>query len=202
MPKSIVAIVGSYRKAGVIDTAVDEVLRAATDCGVQTSKIYLIDKRIEFCTNCRICAQNAGTIRGNCRHNDDMASILDQIDFADGLVIASPVNFYNVTAVTRRFMERLIVYGYWPWGTGAPKFRIAKSGKKAVLVTSSAAPAFLGKLFFRPAVTALKAIAQCFGAQVIAKLYFGMAAQQPDAALNQKDLARAYNAGMKLTKCL
>ena len=202
MPKSIVAIVGSYRKAGVVDTAVDEILRAAQDSGVQISKIYLIEKHIEFCTNCRACVQNAGTVRGNCRHNDDMLSILDQVDFADGLVIASPVNFYNVTAVTRRFMERLIVYGYWPWGSGAPKFRIAKSGKKAVLVTSSAAPAFIGKFFFRPAVTALKAIAQCFGAVIVTKLYFGMVAQQPEATLNQKDLARAYNAGLKLAKSL
>jgi multimeric flavodoxin WrbA len=200
MPKSIVAIVGSYRKAGVIDTAVDEMLRAAQDSGVQTSKIYLIDKHIEFCTNCRACAQNPGTVRGNCRHNDDMASILDQVDLADGLVIASPVNFYNVTAVTRRFMERLIVYGYWPWGSGSPKFRITKSGKKAVLVTSSAVPAFIGKFFFRQALTALKAIAQCFGAKIIAMIYFGMVAQQPDAVLNQKDLARAYNVGIKLAR--
>ena len=141
-------------------------------------------------------------VRGNCRHNDDMVSILGQVDFADGLIIASPINFYNVTAVTRRFMERLIVYGYWPWGSGAPKFRIAKSGKKAVLITSSATPAFIGKFFFRPAVTALKAIAQCFGAKVVARIYFGMVAQQPDAALNQKDLARAYNAGIKLVNSI
>ena len=198
MPKTVVAIVGSYRKAGVIDTAVDEILRAAQDSGFQTSKIYLIDKHIEFCTNCRACVQNPGTVRGNCRHNDDMAPILDQIDFADGLVIASPVNFYNVTAVTRKFMERLTVYGYWPWGMGIPKFRIAKSGKKAVLVTSSAAPAFIGKIFFRPALTALKVIAQCFGAKVIARIYFGMVAQQPKSTLNQKDLARVYKAGVKL----
>jgi multimeric flavodoxin WrbA len=202
MPKAIVAIVGSYRKAGVVDIAVDEILRAAQDSGVQTTKIYLIDKHIEFCTNCRACAQNPGKVRGNCRHNDDMVSILDQIDFADGLVIASPINFYNVTAVTRKFMERLIVYGYWPWGSGAPKFRIAKSGKKAILVTSSAAPAFMGKIFFRSAITALKAIAQCFGAQVVTKLYFGLVAQQPDSALNPKELASAYNAGVKLVKCL
>jgi multimeric flavodoxin WrbA len=202
MPKTIVAIVGSYRKGGVIDTAVDEILRAAKDAGIQTVRIDLIDKHIEFCTNCRACAQNPGKVRGNCRHNDDMVSILDQVDFADGLVIASPINFYNVTAVTRRFMERLIVYGYWPWGSGAPKFRITKSGKKAILVTSSAAPAFMGKIFFRSAMTALKAISQCFGAQVVARLYFGLAAQQSDSTLNPKELASAYNAGIKFVKCL
>jgi multimeric flavodoxin WrbA len=202
MPKTIIAIVGTYRKGSVTDTAVDQILKAAQYAGVQTSKIYLIDQHIEFCTNCRACVQNAGTVRGNCRHNDDMASILDKVDFADGLVIASPINFYNVTAVTRRFMERLIVYGYWPWGTGAPKFRIAKSGKKAVIVTSSAAPAFIGKIFFRPAITAMKAIAQCFGAKIVGQLYFGMVAQQPDSTLNEKELARAYNAGIKLVNSI
>jgi len=202
MPKTVIAIVGTYRKSSVTDTVVDQILKAAQDSGVQTSKIYLIDKHIEFCTNCRACVQNPGTVRGNCRHNDDMAAILDQVELADGLVIASPINFYNVTAVTRRFMERLIVYGYWPWGAGAPKFRITKSGKKAVLVTSSAAPAFMGKIFFRPALGALKAIAQCFGAKVIAMIYFGMIAQQPESTLNQKDLARAYKAGIKLVNSI
>jgi multimeric flavodoxin WrbA len=198
MPKTIIAIVGTYRKGGVIDTAVDEILRAAKDAGAQTSKIYLIDKHIEFCDNCRACMQTPGPKRGTCRHKDDMASILDEVDFADGLVIASPVNCYNVTAVTRRFMERLGVYGYWPWGKGAPKFRIAKSGKKAVLVTSSAAPAFIGRILFRPAMTALKGIAQCFSAKVVDRLYFGLVAQKPDSTLDQKQLTKAYAAGLKL----
>ena len=198
MPKTVVAIVGTYRKGGVIDTAVDEILKAAQAAGIQTSKIYLIDKRIEFCTNCRTCMQQPGPVRGTCRHNDDMAEILDQVDFADALVIASPINYYNVTAVTRKFMERLVVYGYWPWGGYSPKFRVTKSGKKAVLVTSSAAPAFIGKLFFRQALGALKAIAQCFGAKVVAQLYFGLAAQNPTSTLNTKELVRAYNAGVKL----
>ncbi|MGA2092648.1 MAG: flavodoxin family protein [Sedimentisphaerales bacterium] len=114
MSKTIVAVVGTYRKGGVIDTAVDQILKAAQDTGVQTSEIYLIDKHIEFCTNCRDCMQNPGPDRGVCRHHDDMVAILDQLESANALVIASPINFYNVTAVTRKFMERLIVYGYWP----------------------------------------------------------------------------------------
>jgi FMN-dependent NADH-azoreductase len=202
MSKNILAIVGTYRKGGVIDTAVDEILRAAKDAGAQTSKIYLIDKHIEFCTNCRACAQQPGPARSTCKHKDDMAGILEQIDSAQGLVLASPLNFYNVTAVTRRFMERLVVYGYWPWGQGGPKFRIANSGQKAVLVTSSAAPALVGKIFFRQGLGALKAIAQCFGAKVISRLYFGTIAQKPDYKLNPKELARAYQAGIKLAESI
>jgi multimeric flavodoxin WrbA len=200
MPKTIVAIVGSYRKGGVIDTAVDEILKAAQASGAQTSKIYLIDKHIEFCTNCRACTQQPGPARGTCPINDDMTEILDRLDTADALVIASPINFFNITAVTRKFLERLLVYVYWPWGSTIPKYRVTKLGKKAVLVTSSGAPAFIGKILFRPALGALKAIAQCFGAKVIVRLYLGLVAQQPNATLNKKDLLHCFKAGVKLAQ--
>ncbi len=65
--KKIVAIVGTYRKGRVIDTAVSEVLRGAEDGGATTQTIYLIDKHIEFCTNCRTCTQQADVgRRGRC----------------------------------------------------------------------------------------------------------------------------------------
>ena len=51
----------------------------------------------------------------------------------------------SVTALYKNFMERLAVYGYWPWGEHAPKYRKANARKKpAVLVSSCAAPGFAG----------------------------------------------------------
>jgi multimeric flavodoxin WrbA len=57
MAKKIAGIVGSYRKGRVIDTAVSEILKGAEAHGAEICKIYLIDKHIEFCTNCRNCAR-------------------------------------------------------------------------------------------------------------------------------------------------
>ena len=74
----ITAIVGTYRKCGVIDTAVDEILAAARDQGAEVAKIHLIDKHIEFCTNCRTCTQQEGSARGQCPTADEMSDILDQ----------------------------------------------------------------------------------------------------------------------------
>ena len=71
-------------------------------------------------------------------------------------------------------------------------------GKKAIIVTSSAAPAFLGRIFMRAPLTALKAAARCMGAKVVQSLYFGLVAQSPDSTLNQKCLRKAYKAGEKL----
>ena len=124
MPRKILGIVGSYRKGGVTDTLADEVLAAARDKGAETEKIYLIDKHIEFCKNCRCCTQDPGPDRGECVIDDDMAGILEKFRESDGLVLAAPVNFFNVNAITRRFMERLVCFSYWPWGGRAPQNQV------------------------------------------------------------------------------
>ncbi len=143
MAKKTVAIVGSYRKGGTVDQLVDAVLEGAGEQGAETKKIYLIDQQIEYCHNCRGCTQTPGEERGRCTIEDDMAGILAQLDSADAVVLASPVNFYNVTAVFRTFLERLVGCACWPWGAKAPKPRTKVLRRKAVLIASSAAQGFL-----------------------------------------------------------
>jgi multimeric flavodoxin WrbA len=140
---TVLGIVGSYRKGGHIDTAVSAILASAATAGANTQKVYLQDQHIEFCTNCRHCLQTPG--RSPCIHQDDMVALLDQVEAADALVLGAPVNFGNVNALTRRFLERTICYGYWPWDAPAPLRRGQAGTKPAVLVTTSAAPALLGR---------------------------------------------------------
>jgi len=204
MAKKVVGIIGTYRKGRVIDTAVCEVLRGAQDNGAETQTIYLLDKHIEFCTNCRTCTQeqNVGR-RGQCVHHDDMDEVLRAIDEADGVVLGAPTNFYNVNALTRRFIERLLPYAYWPWNTrGGPKYRVARPDKKAVIVTSSAVPTFLARVLVPGPRRALKLAARTMGARVIKSLAYGMVAVTPETTLREQDLLRAYHAGELLAKSL
>ena len=92
MAVKVIGIVGSYRKGKTIDSAVSAILEGAKGKGAETKKIYLLDKHIEFCTNCRSCTQEkAEGRRGKCVHNDDMDNILTEIDDADAVVLGSPV---------------------------------------------------------------------------------------------------------------
>ncbi len=195
--KRILGIVGSYRKNGTIDALVSEVLSSAESQGGITEKIYLLDKHIEFCTNCRMCTQQWGNDRGVCCHRDDMTDILDRYETADGLVIGAPVNCYNLNALTRRFMERLVCFTYWPWGQPGYKLRMKSRGKKAVLITSSAMPAPMGRIF-TGAPRALRVIAETMGAKPIAQLFAGLSAQTRDAAVSETMMRRARDAGRKL----
>jgi multimeric flavodoxin WrbA len=167
--KKVVGIVGSYRKDGVVDKAISEILSAASQNGAEVEKIYLVDKHIKFCTNCRECMQAPGTERGKCIHDDDMEALLHAIDTAHGLVIGAPVNFNNVTAITRTFMERCVGYVYWPWGIKKPQIRTPGVGRKVALVSASSAPARMGRTF-SGAINALKYLANILGAHCIGEL--------------------------------
>jgi len=194
----VVGIVGSYRKGHVIDDAVSEVLRGAESAGAETSKIYLIDKNIEFCNNCRNCMQQQGTTRGECVYDDDMEEILRQIDSADAIVLGSPMNFGTVTAVTKRFIERLVPYAYWPWGSKMPKIRVKKPTKKAIAITSSCMPSAMGRLLAPGCINSLKNAAKIMGAKTQSKLWFGLAAKNATDGLNEKGKAKAFAAGKRL----
>lgn len=200
MSKKIVAIVGTYRKGQTVDSAVDELLKAAQQENCQTEKIFLLDKHIEFCTNCRNCTQQAGAIRGDCVINDDMKQVLDKIDSAYGIVLAAPINWFNITALMKRFVERLLPYGYWPWNCAIPKYRIKKLTKKAVLITSSGCPEWLGRIIFRNTFFILKSAAKGVGAKVIKKIYMGGVAIKKDEPLPEKYRKQACAAGKALAK--
>jgi len=199
MAKKIIALSGSYRREGIIERAVDAILQAAAEKGAETEKIRLIESRIEFCRNCRKCTQLEGLQRGACVQPDDMDDILKKVEAADGLVLASPVNFFGVTAVTQRFMERLVCYAYWPWGKPAPITRVKDRGIKAVLVTSSAMPAALGRIFTR-SLGGLKRAAQTLGAKPAGTLFIGKAALHEKQDLPQAILDKARKLGHDLAR--
>jgi multimeric flavodoxin WrbA len=195
--RKVLGIVGSYRKGGIIDTLVSETLNAAQEQGASVEKIYLIDKQIGFCTNCRSCTQEPGSEPGECVQDDDMREMLAKIQQADSLVLASPVNFFDVNAITRRFLERLVCFAYWPWENKGPRLRNTERKKQAVLITSSAMPSILAR-WFTSARSTLKNMAKTIGAKPIATIAVGMIATAPQAQPPQKAVDRARAAGRKL----
>lgn len=197
MAKRILGIIGSYRKNEVIDSLVTETLSSAEAAGAATKKIYLSDAHIEFCKNCRQCTQEPGVEPGKCVHADGFQAILNEWKKCDGLVIGAPVNFFNVTAITRQFMERLVCFAYWPWGQGAPKMRSKKKDKRAVLITSTAMPACMGRLL-TGAPRALRLIAETMGAKPVASLFLGMVSQKEHSTLPEQALRKARAAGRRL----
>ena len=191
--KRFLGIVGSYRKGGVIDTVVSEILDAATANGATSEKIYLSDKTINFCTNCRECVQAPGPDRVPCvvHKDDDVNDIFEQINRADTVVLGAPVNLGSANALTQRFAERCIGSYYYPWGAKYPVLRDKKKKRSAILVSSSAAPGFMNSAAFGSgAMTTLRTIADLIGADVIDELKVGLVTTS-DFAVPERSLRKA-----------
>jgi len=122
MPK-IVAIYGSPRRTGNTAALLDHSVQGAQDAGAVVKRIVLRDLKMSPCLEIYGCQQS-----GNCAIQDDFQSARDQILSADGLMVASPVFFYAVSAHIKILMDRcqsLWVRKYWidktPVGQQTPK---------------------------------------------------------------------------------
>ena len=97
----ILAIVGSPRPDGNSNYLVDTALKEASNLGAETEKIVLSDYRINPCLGHDDCAS-----RERCTEQDDMEWISEKLCDADGIILATPVYYYNVTAQMKAFIDR------------------------------------------------------------------------------------------------
>lgn len=104
MNKKVLILSGSPRKGGNSDLLCDEFLRGAEESGNRVEKIFLRSKKIAPCNACYYC-KNSG---GSCAIPDDMAEILDKMQAADVIVMASPVYFYSISAQMKAVIDRSV----------------------------------------------------------------------------------------------
>ena len=195
----ILVINGSYREDGVTDSAITCAVEELKLGGHEIEQVVLRDTPIEFCLNCRHCVQEPGEGPGSCVQDDDMTAIIERIESADAYILAAPVNFGSVTAVFKRFMERLSGYGYWPAGQPYPLLRKDKVSpkKKALIVSSCAAPGLLGRMVFG-SVRQLKNTAHLIGARPVGVVFVGYADKASSAGLRKRQVGELLESAHRL----
>ena len=97
----IVAIVGSPRLNGNTNYLVDQALGEAARLGAQTEKIVLSQYRVSPCLGHTDCSSF-----DTCQQQDDAGWILDKFSQADGVILATPVYYYNISAWMKAFIDR------------------------------------------------------------------------------------------------
>lgn len=101
MSKKILILSSSPRKNGNSDFLANEFMRGAQDTGHCVEKIFLKDKKINYCTGCGVCYDTK-----KCVQNDDVAQILEKMVSADVIVLVTPVYFYTMSAQLKTLIDR------------------------------------------------------------------------------------------------
>ena len=102
--KKVTAFVGSARKRHTY-AAVQQFLNNLKLFGdVEYEIVVLSDHRIEICRGCSLCLNKGEEL---CPLKDHRDELIEKIMSSDGVVIASPNYSFQVSAITKAFLDRL-----------------------------------------------------------------------------------------------
>jgi len=120
----ILSICGSPRK-GNSEAILDKIKDILEEKGIENEMIFLREKNIKRCDGCvEYCNKNL-----KCKHDDDMAGIMQKMLEADGYVFVVPNYFKMPPGIFKDFIDRCSIF--YTAGTDL-------SGKKAIVIAVGA----------------------------------------------------------------
>jgi multimeric flavodoxin WrbA len=97
----VLGIAGSPRRDGNTDLLLAEFMKGTASKGAETKTIYLNQLHITPCQHCDSCLKE-----GKCRVQDDMQKIYEELELADVIVLASPVQFSGPPSAVKAMIDR------------------------------------------------------------------------------------------------
>ena len=102
MAKKVLILSSSPRRGGNSDLLCDRFMAGAQQAGHDVEKIFLRDKKINYCTGCGVCYGGAKP----CPQRDDAAEVVGKMIGAEVIVMATPVYFYTLCAQMKTLIDR------------------------------------------------------------------------------------------------
>jgi multimeric flavodoxin WrbA len=190
----IIAIYGSPRRKGNTAELLDRAVSGAADAGAEVEKIVLRDLKISPCLEIYGCKKS-----GRCVIEDDFHAVVEKIFQSQGLIVASPVFFYAVSAHMKIFMDRcqsLWVKKYWL----DPAVSEDRSSDRKTLFISVGATR--GKKLFDGVLLSMRYFLDTLDATLWQSLLYRELDLQGDVMTHPEYLTQAYAAGQALTAAL
>jgi multimeric flavodoxin WrbA len=101
MSKYVLVFKGSPRELGNSSRLADEASEGARAAGARVESFLLHRMDIHPCDACDTCQET-----GVCVLKDDMQLLYPKLQQADGIIIASPIYWFTVSAQTKLFIDR------------------------------------------------------------------------------------------------
>lgn len=190
----ITAIYGSPRRKGNTALLLKQAVEGAKQAGAQVHEFVLRDFKLSPCLEIYGCKKE-----GNCAIQDDFQKIRDTLLASDGLMLASPIFFYTVSAHTKILMDRfqsLWVKKYWI-DKISPKEQIFK--RKGLFISVGATK---GKKLFDGALLSIRYFFDVLDMELWKSLLYRNLDFEGDILKCPEYLEEAFAAGKELVAAL
>ena len=187
----VLGIDGSPRRGGNTDLLLDEVMKGAAGRGAKVKTIILNNLKVTPCQHCDACLE-----AGNCRMQDDMQMVYRELEAADRIVLASPIQFMTLTAQMKAMIDRCQALWARKYVLKIPPLESSRE-RKGLFISVGALKI---PNLFEPALVTVKTLFRVLNITYGGELLFpgvdekGAIAKHPDA------LKQAFLAGQKLVE--
>ena len=193
MPKElkVLGIAGSPRRAGNTDLLLAEVMKGAASRGAKVKTIILNDLNIAPCQHCDACLET-----GRCKIEDDMQMVYDELEQADRIVLASPIQFMGVTAQAKAMIDRCQALWARKYVLNIPPLGDRRERKGLFVSVGGRTVANL----FEPALVTVKSLFRVLDIIYAGELVLPRVDEKGAITKNPDALNQAFLAGQKLVE--
>jgi multimeric flavodoxin WrbA len=193
-PQRIVAIYGSPRRRGNTATLLKQAVAGAREAGARVEEIVLRDLKLSPCLEIYSCKQD-----GECRIQDDFQKVRELVLSSGGLMLASPIFYYAVSAHTKILMDRfhsLWVKKYW-----VPQGRelVPAARRKGLFISAGATR---GKRLFEGTLLSVRYFFDTLDMDLWKSLLYRGLEYESEVQEHPDYLNEAYQAGRELAEAL
>ena len=103
---NILVVTGSPRRGSNTDMMAAAFAEGAREAGHAVTIRNLIDYKVAPCKACEWCFTHEGV----CVQKDDMNELLSDLDTTDTLVVASPIYWFDISAQSKCFIDRMYAH--------------------------------------------------------------------------------------------
>lgn len=187
----VLGIAGSPRRGGNTDLLLAEVMKGAASKGAIVNTIILSNLDISPCQHCDACLKT-----GRCRIEDDMQMVYDELEQADRIILASPLQFMGVSAQAKAMIDRCQAMWARKYVLHQPPLGDRRERKGLFISVGGRKAANM----FEPAVVTVKSLFTVLNITYAGELLFPGVDEKGAIAKNPDALNQAFLAGQKLVE--
>ena len=190
----VVAIYGSPRREGNTALLLREAVQGAREMGAEVEEVVLRDLKMSPCLEIYECKNT-----GRCAIQDDFQKVYDSILESRGLILASPIFFYAVSAHTKILMDRcqsLWVKTNWLEGVRAGQ---CSPRRKGLFISAGATK---GKKLFDGTLLTVRYYFEAIDCELWKSLLYRQLDFEGDVLKHPEYLEEAHQAGKDLVRAI
>jgi multimeric flavodoxin WrbA len=190
----IIAIYGSPRRRGNTTILLQKAVQGARASGDVVDEVVLRNLKMSPCLEIYGCKET-----GRCVIQDDFQNLYDQVLASSGIMLASPIFFYTVSAHTKIFMDRCQSFWVKKYWLDKRTYADEESKRKALFISVGATR---GKKLFDGVLLSIRYFLDALDATLHQALVYRGLDFEGDVLTHPEYLEEALRAGKGLSQAL